>query len=76
MIEKWYSVNIQFLVLFDINLDVTFVVCWRTGFSTVAMVLLVFRLRIAEFQIAAKIVFIKIISANQKQFLPAKRAHY
>ena len=33
MIADQYSVNIYFVVVFDINLDVTsHVVCWRRGF--------------------------------------------
>ncbi len=39
MIEEQYSVNIYFLVVFDINLDVT--LCCRAGFSAVSVVFLV-----------------------------------
>ena len=44
MIEDQYSVNRYFLVVFDINLDVTLCSLLATGFSAVPAVLLVTRL--------------------------------
>ena len=41
MIEDQYSVNIYFLVVFDINLDVTLCSLLAAGFSAVPAVFLV-----------------------------------
>ncbi len=39
MIEEWYAVNIYFLVVFDINLDVTLCSLLAGGVPTVFLVL-------------------------------------